>query len=51
MKGCSRSIQLTLTTAFANKEQFLKNNQTEEIQHFFIYQQGGGRTSHLYEQK
>lgn len=51
MKGCSKSIQVTLTTDFVNKEQFIKSNHTEEIQHFFVYRQGGGCTFHLYEQK
>ena len=47
MNGCSKSIQLTLTTAFANKEQFLKNKQTEENRHFFIYQRRGGHNVSL----
>lgn len=52
MNGSSKTIQIALTTEFAHKEQFRKNKQTEEIQHFFfIYQQGEGHKFHLYEQK
>lgn len=37
MNGSSKSIQITLTTDFPHKEQFSKNKQTEEIQHFFLF--------------
>lgn len=37
MNGSSKTIQIALTTEFSHKEQFRKNKQTEEIQHFFLF--------------
>lgn len=42
MRDYSKRILLTLKGDFAIKKQFLEKNQSEEMQHFWIYLHGGG---------
>lgn len=42
MRDYSKRIPLSFKSGFANKKQFLEKNKSEEMQHFWIYLQGGG---------